>query len=133
MSLASAPSTPCLICFVRDNFFFWHHLSDPLPLTVGAPQGSILGPVLFTLYTNDHCQVPKHCKTLGYMDETKHFLGLLSDQLHDAISTVNVDLIEISTWCHRNSLLLDPDKTKLPFHLWLSCNLSIPYQPLYHL
>lgn len=108
------------------NFFYYpqkkkqvvkiqNTLSHPLPVTVGVPQGSILGPVLFTLYVNDLLQVPKHCKALGYVDDTKLFLGFPSNQLHEIISAVNDDLKEISSWCCRNSLLINPDKTKLLF------------------
>ena len=48
-------------------------ISDPLPLSVGVPPGSILGPVLFTLYVNDLFSVPKHCQAMGYVDDTKKF------------------------------------------------------------
>jgi len=47
------------------------------------------------------------------VDDTKIFLGLPSSKLHDIISTVNEDLKEILSWCCRNSLLINPDKTKL--------------------
>ena len=88
---------------------FQNTVSDPLPLTVGVPQGSIMVPVLFTLYVNDLFQVPKHCEPLG----TKLFLGFPASELDDVISAVNEDLKEISIWCCRNSLLINPDKTKL--------------------
>ena len=88
-------------------------LSIPLPVTVGVPQGSIMGPVLFTLYVNDLFRVPKYCEPLGYVDDTKLLLGFPSSKLYDVISAVNEDLKEISSWCCRNSLLINPDKTKL--------------------
>ena len=72
-----------------------------------------MGPVLFTLYVNDLFRVPKHCEPLGYVDDTKLFLGFPASELDDVISAVNEDLKEISIWCCRNSLLINPDKTKL--------------------
>ena len=72
-----------------------------------------MGPVLFTLYVNDLFRVPKHCEPLGYVDDTKLFLGFPASELDDVISAVNEDLKEISIWCCRNSLLINPDITKL--------------------
>ena len=90
---------------------FQNTVSDPLPLTV--PQGSIMVPVLFTLYGNDLFRVPKYCEPLVYVDDPKLFLGFPASELNDVISAVNENLKEISIWFSRNSLPINPDKTKL--------------------
>ena len=86
-------------------------LSDSLPLTTGVAQGSILGPVLFTLYVNDILSVPKKCEAMGYVDDTKLLLALPPSDLKVAISDLNSDLCAVAKWCS-NSLLINPDKTK---------------------
>jgi len=88
-------------------------VSAPLPLNFRVPQGSILGPVLFTVYVNDLLSVPKHCKSSGCLDNTKVFLSLPPRDITDASNELNQDLLEISRWCCENSLLIKPDKTKL--------------------
>lgn len=85
-------------------------ISDPLPLSVGILQGSILGLVLFTLYVNDLLSVPRHCQALGYVDDTKIFLGFPLSHIADAVTALNKDLSDRARWCCMNSLLI---KTKL--------------------
>ena len=87
--------------------------SERLHVASGVPQGSILGPLLFSIYMNDLPSVPQHCSVQCYVDDTKL---LLSFRLHDQsriVAEINQDLTRIRNWSFDNQLLLNPDKTKL--------------------
>ena len=87
--------------------------SKALPLEFGVPQGSILGPLLFTVYVNDLPLVPRYCQFAIYVDDNKLFLAFQPCEILKAIQLLNLNLVETAWWCCLNSLLVNPDKTKL--------------------
>ena len=105
-------------------------LSDPLPLTVGVAHGSILGPVLFMLYVKN-LSVPKKCEAMGYVDDTKLLLTLLPSDISVAISDLSSDLREIAKWCSTNSLLINPNKTKLLVVGNLQLTRNVSFRPVF--
>ena len=72
-----------------------------------------MGPLLFSIYTNDLSSIPQKCSTQSYVDDTKLITSFqLKDNL-DAITDLKDDLFKIGEWCSNNLLLLNPSKTKL--------------------
>ena len=49
--------------------------STPLAVTSGVPLGSILSPLLFSIYTNDLPSATKDCLLESYVDDSKVFLS----------------------------------------------------------
>ena len=114
----SSPSLDWFHSYLTDRYQrvrIHDSVSELLPLKYGVPQGSILGPVLFTIYVNDLLSVPEHCKSACYVDDCKLYLSFPSPNINTAIANLNEDLNNISSWCCRNSLLINPDKTKVLF------------------
>ena len=87
--------------------------SDQLFMTCGVPQESRLGPLLFSIYTNDLPGVPKHSSPQWYVDDTKLILNFSQQDQANAIGKLDEDLSRICNWTFRNQLLINPDKTKL--------------------
>jgi len=86
----------------------WEHLQ----VASGVPQGSILGPLLFSIYMNDLPLVPQHCSVQCYVDDNTLLLSFRLQDQSCIVAEINQDLIRIRNWCFDNQLLLNPDKTK---------------------
>ena len=79
------------------------------PLNYGVPQGSILGPLFFTLYIND---LPKIVSSnmLLYADDSVIFES--SNDESKLYSQLQTDLNLIKYWCDLHKLTINVKKTK---------------------
>ena len=87
--------------------------SSELQCNYGIPQGSILGPLMFILYTNG---LPVHLHQLSihmYADDT--IIYFISEDLNVVKQTINNELNNFSQWCKDNRLIFNANKTHLMF------------------
>lgn len=82
------------------------------PISRGCPQGAILSPLLFVLYTADLRKRIKHCKVHLYADDTQLYFSFKPGNVDDAVAKINEDLDIIHTWARQNALVLNPNKSK---------------------
>ena len=72
-----------------------------------------MGPLLFTIYINDLIGVTTHTQPAAYVDGSQLLFKFSVLDSSSVMAAVNQDLTNISKWCAKNSLLINPDKTKL--------------------
>ncbi|KAG7301202.1 hypothetical protein JYU34_014077 [Plutella xylostella] len=87
-------------------------LSAKYPVTRGVPQGSILGPLLFVIYISDITTEIQHCNYHLYADDLQIYLAGSPSDVAKTCCFINQDLERIAVWSKRNSLKLNPTKSK---------------------
>ena len=86
--------------------------SAALPITHGLPQRAILSPLLFCIYTNDLPTVTQSYNLNSFVDDSKISMSFSIKEVSDAKHKLETDLHLVAEWCCKNSILINPEKTK---------------------
>ena len=116
--------------------------SKCLSITTGVPQGSILGPLLFIIYTNDMYLASSKFESIFYADDTTLINSLSSFNFPlkdtDSVSnSIEIELNKVCDWLSANKLSINIAKTKyMVFHfpqrkINFTLNLKIKNVPIY--
>ena len=93
------------------------HRSSTVECTSGVPQGSVLGPILFTLYTAPVADVITS-RGVGYhqyADDTQLFYALSASEIDASLTVVEECTHAVKRWFLENDLLLNADKSEVMF------------------
>ena len=86
-------------------------LSDPQSLIFDVPQGSVLGPILCTMYTK--ALTKSECiKHHLYADDTQIYVAITPKNASHNIPVLQEFLVAVRDWMALNKLKFHPDKTE---------------------
>ena len=86
--------------------------SEPVPLSFGVPQGSVLDPVLFTMYTKPLSDLIAKYPHQSFADDTQVNTSFDSCNIDSAIEIIQHCTNDIQSWMVQNKLQLNEGKTE---------------------
>lgn len=105
---------PCLVSWIHDYLSdrpqyvrLKNVMSDTVVSGTGAPQGTVLAPLLYTLYTADFCYNSELCHIQKFADNTA-ITGCIMEGREEEYRCLVKDF---DVWCQRYHLQLNPSKT----------------------
>ena len=79
----------------------------------GVPQGSVLGPLFYVIYSNDIAEIIENSGFVFYADDT--VLYSKQKSIHHAEAELQRDLNRLGDWCTANKIYINTEKTKVMF------------------
>ena len=87
--------------------------SESLPNTMGVYQGTALGPILFSIFSNDLSMHVTDAGILQYADDVQIWKTCKKQRIGEAISSMENTLSAVSDWFCSNSMKVNASKTQL--------------------
>jgi len=89
------------------------HLSPATSSLVGIPQGSVLGPLLFSVYTSPISTIAQshHVSQQQYADDMQLFLAVSPANNSQSINVLQSCLNSLHIWFCENGMALNPNKS----------------------
>jgi Reverse transcriptase (RNA-dependent DNA polymerase) len=78
-----------------------------------VPQGSVLAPLLYSLYTMDISNAFHNCKYHIYADDVQIYMHCKYADINNTIMLINEDLSRLTKWSAIHGLKLNPSKTQV--------------------
>ena len=86
-------------------------LSDIKPISIGVPQGSVLGPILFLLYVNDLPQHIKNEQCNMFADDTIIYSS--GQSISEIQSKLQMTIDSVIPWYESNRLAVNTEKSSV--------------------
>ena len=105
-----------LRCYLRNReqyLKYNNYQSELINISIGVEQGSILGPLLFSICINDLITVSDKLNFIMYADDTTIYSNLKDFDPTCIEADITNELEKVNNWLKLNKLSLNTQKTKL--------------------
>lgn len=90
--------------------FYNSFLSNSSDIHCGLPQGSCLGPLLFSVYTNDLPYALNKSSVVMYADDSTMYYS--NHDVNEISSVLEKELAAVLKWVNNNNMILNVSKTR---------------------
>ena len=91
-------------------------ISGPIRVTQGVPQGSVLGPLLFCVYTSDFYPKWESTTLIKYADDLNLIIPFHTKNPDAINQRIAEELAHLESWCTRKKLHLNLTKSNVMFY-----------------
>ena len=98
---------------ISGTAFDWF-TSEVVYISFGVPQGSVVGPILFTLYTAplSHVIAEHDVEDHLYANDTQIYISLSGSEASESLTDLKSCVTDVFTWMTNSKLKLNPSRTE---------------------